>query len=150
MLNIREVLSRVLKLEAFRQMHESDFRQIVYGQEFTPAAGQSSPATPRNFPAGAIVYGITAAAFVPASALSGGRNRQGFQLDFAYNGGEKITVDGPISADALLGGGDSNIFPAKELVMGANQQIICTAKNITSAALTIDVSYHCLVYRFQG
>jgi hypothetical protein len=150
MLNIREVLARVLKMEAYRNMHESDFRQGVFGQNFTPAAGSVAPTQPRTFPGGAIVYGITAGAYVPASAIGTGRNRQAFRVTLAYSSGEGIVMDGPILADALLGGGDADIFPAKELVLLPNQQINCTIENVTSGLLTVDVAYHALIYRFQS
>ncbi len=150
MLNVREVLGRVLKMKAYSHMKESDFRQGVFGQTFTPGAGAAAPAQPRVFPGGAIVYGITAAAFVPGSAPSAGRNRQCFQINLAYNGGEAIIMDGPLCADAVLGGGDADIFPAKELVLLPNQQIVCTVNNVTNGSLTVDVAYHALIYRFQS
>lgn len=150
MLNIREVLGRVLKMKAYSHMHESDFRQGVFGQTFTPAASSAAPSQPRTFPGGAIVYGITAAAFVPGAALGTGRNRQGFQINFSYSAGESIIMDGPLCADAVLGGGDADVFPAKELVLLPNQQIVCTVNNITNGALTVDVAYHALIYRFQS
>jgi len=150
MLNIREVLGRVLKMEAYKHMHESDFRQGVFGQTFSPAAGAAAPTQNRGFPGGAIVYGITGGAFVPASAIGAGRNRQAFQIALAYSGGEAIIMDGPLLADAVLGGGDADIFPAKELVMLPNQSIACTITNITSGLLTVNVAYHALIYRFQS
>ena len=150
MLNIREVLGRVLKMEAYRHMHESDFRQGVFGLTFTPGAGAAAAAQNRDFPGGSIVYGITAGAFVPNAALGTGRNRQGFQINLSYGGGEAIIMDGPLLADAVLGGGDADIFPAKELVLLPNQKIVCTVNNVTSGALTVDVAFHALIYRFQS
>jgi hypothetical protein len=150
MLNVREVLGRVLKLEAYRNMKESDFRQVIFGQTFTPGAGAAAPAQPRQFPAGAIVYGITAGAFVPGAAIGSGRNRQAFQIAMSYNGGEAIIIDGPLLADAVLGGGDADIFPAKELVLLPNQQIVTTITNVTNGSLTVDVAYHSLVYRYAS
>jgi hypothetical protein len=59
-------------------------------------------------------------------------------------------MDGPLCADAVLGGGDADIFPAKELVLLPNQQIVCTINNVTNGSLTVDVAYHALIYRFQS
>jgi hypothetical protein len=153
MLNAQQVFNRVRKYKAFSQMKESDFRPLVYTQTFTPASGGTPTAMlGQKFPGGAIILGIGASAYVPAGAASAqaGRNRQLFLIDFQYTGGEALVVDGPVMADALLGGGDANIFPLRELVIAPNQQINCRVANITSGSLTVHVAYHCLVYRFAS
>jgi hypothetical protein len=152
MLNSQQVFNRVRKLAAFRDMNESDFREAVYCQTFTPAAGATTAFTPRPFPNGAIILGITASAYVPGvgPTFQTAKNRQLFKLDFSYTGGEAIVIDGPVLADALLGGGDENHFPSKELVISPGQQINCRVQNITDGALTVEVVYHCLVYRFAA
>ncbi len=152
MLNAREVFARVHKLDAFKNMKESDFRELDYAQEFTPAAGAVPTVnTPQAFPGGAIILGITAAACVPGiAAPTGGNNRQFFKIDFSFSQGEAIIVGGPVLADALLGGGELNIFPSKELVMAPNQSINCRVANMTAGSLTVNVVYHCLVYRFAS
>lgn len=152
MLNAREVFARVHKLDAFRAMKESDFREVDYVQEFTPAAGGVPTVNvPQPFPGGAIILGITAAAVVPGiAAPAGGLNRQFFKIDFGFSGGEAIVIGGPVLADALLGGGEQNIFPLKELVMAPNQAINCRVANMTAGLLTVNVVYHCLVYRFAS
>jgi hypothetical protein len=153
MLNTQVVLQRVRKLAAFQNMNESDFRAAYFGQEFTPPAGGVPTAyRPRQFPNGAIIIGISASAYVPGgdAAAQSARNRQLFSIDFAYNGGEALVIDGPMSADALLGGGDSDNFPVKELIMAPNQSLSCRVANLTTGPLTVDVCYTCLVYRFAG
>lgn len=152
MLNASQVYQRVRKLAAFAQMAESDFRGAYYGQTFTPAAGVLTPMVARPFPSGAIILGIGASAHVPGVAATGqsGRNRQLFRINFAFTGGEALVIDGPVMADALLGGGDSDIFPARELVVVPTQIINCQVQNLTTGALTVDVVYHCLVYRSVG
>ncbi len=149
MLNAREVFARVKKLAAFKDMQESDFRVVVYNQTFTPASGGAPTAfVPQVFPGGAIVLGITAGGATPGVAPPTGNNRQAFQADFSYTGGETLVIGGPANADALMGGGDSNIFPLKELVIAPNQQILARVANLTNVALTLSICYHCLVYRF--
>jgi len=153
MLNASQVFQRVRKLAAFKDMQESDFAGKYYGQTFTPAANNVvTPFVGRPFPSGAIILGITASAFVPgvAATAQGGRNRQLFRIDFAYQGGEGLVLDGPVMADALLGGGETDIFPARELIVVPNQLINCRVANITTGLLTVDVVYHCLVYRAVG
>jgi hypothetical protein len=149
MLNAREVFARIKKLAAFKDMQESDFRVVVYNQNFTPASGGVPTAfSPQVFPGGAIVLGITAAGCTPNVAPPTGNVRQCFQVDFSYTGGETLVIGGPGAADAILGGGDTNIFPLKELVIAPNQQILARVANLTNVALTVSIAYHCLVYRF--
>lgn len=153
MINATQALQRVKRLAAFRDMEPTDFRTVLFGQTFTPAAGGAPSANqPQNFPGGAIVLGITASAFVPGVAATGqgGRNRQLFAIDFAYSNNEALLVGGPLVADAVLGGGDADVFPATELVMAPNQFINCRVANLTTGALTVHVVYHTLVYRFAS
>ena len=152
MLNAREVIARVTKLDAFKKMKESDFKLVVYNQDFTPAAGGvPTISTPQAFANGAIILGITAAACVPNSAtLPTGNNRQAFKVDFSYTGGEALVVGGPVFADALLGGGDQNIFPLKELILAPTQAILARVANMTSGLLSVGIAYHCLTYRFAS
>lgn len=151
MLNMREVLGRVVKLAGYTQMKDSDYRQVVYCQKFSPASGGApTAATPMPFPVGAIVIGILASAAQPGGAPMTGRGRQCFEIDIGFTGGESLTIGGPVLADALLGGGESDIFPSKELVMAPNQALTCRVANVTNAALDVYVAYHCLVYRLQG
>ncbi|HEU0081841.1 MAG TPA: hypothetical protein VFQ87_03140 [Bradyrhizobium sp.] len=154
MLNVTQVLGRVLKLPDFRKVDASAFRLAVYAQTFTPDVdGTPTPYARRDFPNGAIIIGIDASACVPGGGASGqsSRNRQLFGLDFAYNGGEALVIDGPVNADALLGGGDNGQFPAKELIIAPNAAITCRAANLAGAAgLTVSVAYHTLIYRLAG
>ncbi len=154
MLNATQVWHRLKTLDAFKQMRESDFRPLVYVQTFTPASGGTPTAnTPQVFPGGAIILGITASAYVPGVAAASGqsqRNRQLFEIDFAYSNNEGLVIAGPAMADALLGGGENDVFPATELIMAPNQSINCRVSNLTTDSLTVHVVYHCLVYRFAS
>jgi hypothetical protein len=153
MINAQQAFHRVKALEAFRHMNESDFRALTYNQIFTPAAGGVPTAiTPQPFPGGAIILGITASAYVPGAVATGqgGRNRQLFLIDFAFSNNEAIVVGGPVIADALLGGGESDIFPSKEMVLNPNQSIGCRTANITTGSLIVHVVYHALIYRFAS
>jgi hypothetical protein len=137
----------------YENLKESDYREADFGQKFTPpAGGELTSYQPRPFPNAAIILGITASAYVPNVAASGnsGRNRQLFLIDFAHQGGEALVIDGPILADALMGGGDNDHFPNKVLVVEKGQVINCRTANITTGDLVVHVAYHCLVYRFAG
>jgi hypothetical protein len=151
MLNASQVWTRLKALPAFKTMSEADFRPIVYIQTFTPPAGGIPTSNnPQTFPGGAVILGITGSAFVPGVGPAGqaGRNRQLFQVDFAFSNNEAITPGGPILADALFGGGESDIFPSREYIVAPNQLINCRVANITTGLLTVQIAYHCLVYRF--
>jgi hypothetical protein len=151
MINATQALQRQKRLKAFKDMEPTDFRTALYGQIFTPASGGVPTANQQQqFPGGAIVLGITAGAYVPSAAANGqgGRNRQLFAIDFAYSNNEALLIGGPLLADAVLGGGDEDIFPATELVMQPNQSINCRVANLTTGSLVVHVVYHTLVYRF--
>lgn len=152
MLNASQVWNRIRKLPAFAQMRESDFRPLTYVQTFTPAAGTTTGSTAQSFPGGAIILGISAGAYVPTVAAGGqgGRNRQLFVIDFNYSNNEALTPGGPVLADVLMGGGDADQYPSRELILAPNQTINCRVGNITTGALTIHVAYHCLVYRYAS
>lgn len=153
MITATQAWQRLKTLAAFKSMKESDFRPIVYGQTFTPAAGGAATASQAQlFPGGAIILAITASAFIPtvAGTAQGNRNRQLFGIDFSFSNNEAIVIGGPLSADALLGGGDNDIFPSRELIIAPNQQIGTRVANYTTGALTVHVCFHCLIYRFAS
>lgn len=154
MINAAQAFQRLRKLKAFAKMQPTDFRSALYVQTFTPAAGgQVSANQLQQFPGGAIILGITASAYVPGAAAADGqspRNRQLFSIDFSYSNNEALVIGGPALADALLGGGDADVFPPTELVMAPNQSINCRVANLTTGSLTVHVVYHCLVYRFAS
>lgn len=153
MINASQAIQRIRKLDAFKRMKDTDFRSLIFAQTFTPAAGgEPSASTPQSFPGGAIVLGITASAYVPAVAATAqsNRNRQLFAIDFAFSNQEAIVIGGPVIADALLGGGEQNIYPSAEMILAPNQSIGCRVANLTTGALTVHVVYHCLVYRFAS
>jgi hypothetical protein len=154
MINAAQAFQRIRKLKAFSKMQPTDFRAAYYAQTFTPASGGTPTANQlQQFPGGAIILGITASAYVPGVAANGGqsaRNRQLFSIDFSYSNNEALVIGGPVNADALLGGGDADVFPATELIMAPNQSINCRVANLTTGSLVVHVVYHCLVYRFAS
>lgn len=151
MINASQAFHRLKTLEAFKRMKETDFRPLTFVQTFTPATGAVPTANaPQAFPGGAIILGITASAFAPGAAVAAGRNRQLFAIDFSFSNNEAIIVGGPVVADALLGGGEQDVFPTKEMIMAPNQSVGCRVANLTAGALTVHVCYHCLVYRFAS
>jgi hypothetical protein len=153
MLNISQVWNRIKKLPDFAKLTESDLKVASYVQVFTPSDdGSPTPYDPRPFPNGSVIIGIDASAVVPAQGASGqsANNRQIFGVDFAFNGGESIVVDGPANAEALLGG---RCFPAKEIIVAPNQQIKCRVSNLaggSASGLIVHVVYHTLIWKYAG
>lgn len=156
MINAQQAIIRCKKLPEFKGMKEEDYRSAVYVQTFTPGVdGEITGFQPRQFPNGAIVLMIAASASVDPGEGGGAdaqasNNRHLFKIDFAYTGGEAIVIDGPVLADALMGGGDLSHFPAKELVIKENQNLNCRVQNVSGQEITVDVAYHCLVYRYAS
>lgn len=150
MLNSQQVWSRVRKLKAFSQLSEFDFRPVYFVQKFTPAANDVPTAwVSQPFPNGAIILGITASGFVPGAAANGqgNRNRQLFGIDFQFSNTDAIIVNGPVAADALLGGGDADVFPSREIIIAPSSQVNCRTTNYTTGLLSVHVAYHVLSYR---
>ena len=155
---------------AGRNIKMSDFRPIVYCQRFddVPAATVTGGATPtssftpgapqgptlQNFPSGGIVLGITAAAAQPqtttsaftyAPSFTAGRRDQ-FALSFKYTNDEEITPGGPCLADALLGGGDENIFPIREIVIRPSQGLLATVESYqVDPPQNVHICYHTMI-----
>lgn len=153
MVTIQAAWARLRKMRAFAKMREIDFRPITYFQLFAAITGQATTAaTAQNFPGGAVILGIAASGFLNnvGIASQGNRNRQSFGLNFSYTNNETLTPGGPGSADALLGGGEANIFPPRELIVSPNQAITCAVQNFTNAAMTVHVAYHCLIYKYAS
>lgn len=153
MTHAAQAWTRLRKLKAFAKMTEADFRPIVYAQLFAAiAAGATTSATSINFPGGAVILGITSSGYLDAVgvAAQGFHNRQSYGLNFSYTNNETLTPGGPISADALMGGGDANLFPPRELIISPNQAITAQVKNFTNAVLQVHIAYHCLIYRYAS
>lgn len=141
---------RLKKLAAFRNLTETDFRPIVYVQAHASlASGASSVAVGQSFPGGAIILGITSAAYIAAAAATAQPNvrRQFYGLNFSFTNNETLTPGGPVNAEALLGGGDDTMFPVRELVVAPNQAITSQVVNYSTSTIVVHIAYHCLVYR---
>jgi hypothetical protein len=149
MISIERAWPRVRELPQFKNFRLSDFRTLTFGQtSFTLTSGSTSGPTTQNFPGGAIILGVTTSAFITAaSAGDAFLVRKGYGISFGYTNGESLTPGGPISADALLGGGDGTIWPTKEIVVAPNQGIQATVQNFLSTSMTVHLAYHCLVWR---
>jgi hypothetical protein len=153
MMSSRAALQRIKGLKAFANMRETDFRSMVFGQNFTGVTSGGSSATPQQFPGGAIILGIDAHAYIAGAAAAAGQsanNKQLFALAFSYTNGEALTPGGPIPAEALLGSGREPIFPSVPLVVAPTQSLLATVQNLTTTTLTIHIAYHALVYRFAS
>src|SRR5215831_15179035 len=131
MISTERAWTRISKLPMFKGFQLSDFRTITYGQTFSVLAAATSAAVTQNFPAGAVLLGVGAAASPNSGAVAADPNllRHSFALSFSYTNGEALTPGGPILADALLGSGETTIWPQKEIVLAPNQGIQATVQN---------------------
>lgn len=144
------------------------FRPISYSQFFSGVAAAGTPGqygtasgpTNQSFPAGAVILGITAAAyqnstttgsFTYAPSMTPGK-RDLFGLLFSYSGDEQITPGTtPVQAEALLGSGSGTIFPQRELIIAPSQAILTTVAALCPApTLSVTVVFHCMVPRAAG
>lgn len=174
MIKWREAYDRLKDLPEFRQYFNNKllsmaaFRFLAYAQRFEGVAGSSTAGTlgpvsgplSQNFPAGAVVLGITAGAYQSqqldnagvlayAPSYSSGR-RDLFALSLQYSTNEQITPNGLTMAEPLLGSGYDTIFPGKELLIAPSQSVQCSVAAFTpstSPDLTVQVIYHCMVPR---
>lgn len=147
---------------------QHQFRYIAYSLLLGPCVGSASPVagfgqpvgpSQQNFPAGAVVLGISATAFqeqetdgsytyAPWSAPG---RRDLFGLSFSYTNDEQITPGGLTLANALLGDGDDTVFPGRELLIPPSQGILCTAASFTVApSLYVQIVFHSMVPRAVG
>jgi hypothetical protein len=144
------------------------FRYIAYTQQLGPCVGNSTPVqgfgaqvgpVQQNFPAGAVILGISATAFQEQATTGSfqyapwaapGR-RDLFGLSFTYTNDEVITPNGPILANALLGDGDDTVFPGRELLVPPSQGLLATAASFTVApSIYVHLVYHAMVPRAVG
>jgi hypothetical protein len=144
MLSAREVWARVKTLSAFSKLSEFDFRPVYYVQKFQVAASTITGWAAQEFPNGAIIIGITAAQPNAAAA----NNRTTFGIDFQFSNTDAIVVGGPVCADTLLGGGELDLFPAREIIISPGNKVNARIENYSNAsAISVHVTYHALTYR---
>lgn len=180
MIKWREAYERLRPTDAFKayfnNLAPTDFRFIVFSNAtlaatpLTPsaAAAGGTPGTSvgpiqQNFPSGAVILGVTAAAYQAqqaaaapnppyAPSASDGR-RDLFALAFQYTSDEQLTANGLTIAEALLGGGMDTIFPARELLIPPSQSILITAASLVATGgqnLFANVAFHCMVPRMAA
>lgn len=147
---------RLQRIPMFRGMQLDQFRPITYGALYSVAGSSTAGPTRQDFPGGAIILGVSAAAvgfdsgnadaFDPAATAS----RSSFALSFSYSNDEQLTPGGPHIAEALLGGGDQTQYPPREIVVAPSQGINVTVQNLTSTQIRISVCWHALVWRFAS
>lgn len=152
--------NRLLPMGAFRFLAFSQRFEGVPGSATGGSFGPLQGPLAQNFPSGAVVLGITAAAYedqqldnaavlAVAPSYSSGR-RDLFGISFQYSGDEQITPNGLTMAEPLLGSGYDTIFPAKELLIPPSQAILCAVASLVPSTLpnlSINVVYHCMVPR---
>jgi hypothetical protein len=181
MIKWREAYERVRPTDSFQSFFNNkkitDFRYIAFTQQqlsltpLTPSAaaagglpGVAAGPLQMNFPAGAIILGVTAAAYQAQQLIAGATvlsyapsNSEGrrdlFALAFQYTSDETLTANGLVCAEALLGSGLDTIFPAREIVIPPSQSILITAASLVALGgqnLFAHVVFHTMVPRVTG
>lgn len=145
------------------------FRYIAYSLLLGPCLGNASPVSgfgqpvgpsQQNFPAGAVILGISSTAFQEQvgdntayqyAPFSAPGRRDLYGLAFSYTNDENITPNGLTLANALLGDGDDTVFPGRELLIPPSQGLLCTAASFTVApSLYVQIVFHSMVPRAVG
>lgn len=180
MIKWREAYERLRPTDAFNayfnNKKSTDFRFLVFSNPtlaatpLTPSANATGgiPGTAvgplqMNFPSGAVVLGVTAAAYqaqqaaaapnVPYAPSASDGRRDLFALAFQYTSDEQLTANGLTIAEALLGGGIETIFPARELLIPPSQSILITAASLVASGgqnLFVNCAFHCMVPRMAA
>ncbi len=164
MIRWREAYERVSKtpmfLKFFGQAGMPDFRYMAYNTilpDMTPGNavdggefGQVVGPINQQFPAGAVVLGITSAGWQNDCDPTTQGRRDRYGLAFQYSGNELITGNGITMAETLLGSGRETIFPGKELLIPPSQTILVSGASLCPVAsknITAHVTFHCMVPR---
>lgn len=181
MIKWREAYERLRPTDSFNSFFNNkkitDFRYIAFSHQqlsLTPLTSSAAAAggTPgqvvgplqMNFPAGAIILGVTAAAYSSQQLIAGATNlayapwssegrRDLFALAMQYTSDETLTANGLVCAEALLGSGEETIFPAREIMIPPSQSILITAASLVAAGgqnLFAHVVFHTMVPRVTG
>jgi hypothetical protein len=146
MLNIDRAWARVS--HQFPKKFLREFRFLGVGQNFTLTTGAVSGATRVDFPAGAIILGITAGLEVDNQAGTATiRDLDAISVAIDYPNNEALLTGGRMNGQAVFGTGERCDFPAKEIVIEANGSLTYTVENNTTSTLNISILHHCLVPR---
>jgi hypothetical protein len=138
-------------------LRADSFRSIKYVKNFTVAALATVGPAQQNFPAGAIILDIDAAAFQPQTTNGAytyapsfdPQRRDLFRIGLQYTNDELITPGGPGVAASIL----TPSFPSKELLIPPSQGILITLVSLVPAGnpdLTVSVTFDCCVPRMVG
>lgn len=147
MLNVDRVWSRVSQLDAFKGKKLSQFILQVINLDFSLTAGQISPQTPVNLPAGMVILGVIAAAGVPANAPTTptAPGLDMFKVAIDYQATSRSIVGTTRSRGSAVFGPFGDQFPGKELVIPIQGSLLYTVENVTSASINVSFAHHGLV-----
>jgi hypothetical protein len=149
MLNVDRVWSRVSQLDGFKGKKLSQFVIQVIDLNFQILTGATSPQTPVNIPAGAVILGVIAAARLDAVA---GTQTSSPGLDMF-----RVAIDYQATARSIVGPGANrglgsavfgpygDQFPGKELVIPVQGSLLYTVENMTTSTIDVTFAHHCLV-----
>ena len=148
MLNIDRVWSRVSRQPPFMGRRLDEFGlQVVVLRIASLVSTASSDDQQVNFPNGAIILGITAAASVAGQAgtqaIRNGLDL--FSVNMSFQQNRTIVGQNKAIASSIFGTGQFDVFPAKEIVVPTQGQLIYGFTGLTSSTIEITVSHHCLV-----
>lgn len=123
-----------------------DFRFAAMGLNLTLTTGAESGSTRMDFPAGAIILGITAGISVASQAGTQsirGRNMISASIDYPNN--TALVTGGKMNGDALFGSGERCDFPAKEIVIGVSGSLSYNVLNLSTSTINVSIVHHCLI-----
>lgn len=152
MLNINEVLARVLQLPGFERKRPEDFVEQTIAASFNLAAinggvyGSVSNQT-MQIPTGAIIVGMCGGAsnVGGASTASQRPGNDMYTIGITYNQQRNLVGPGQVQATALFGP-YNDLFPAKEIIVPTSGSLLFSLTSLVSDAIAVWVNAHCLTY----
>ena len=137
-----------------RQAHKwggkklADFRIQVVTSTYALQANASSQNNPVTFGAGSIIIGVIAAA-APSGVAATTVYRPPldlFTVSVAYQADNRVIVGTSEVLGSSLFGPYGDQYPGMEIPMPQNTALTYNFTNVTSTAIVISLSHHCLMY----
>lgn len=147
MLDLERVWQRVSQAPALRGRNISDFiyQGLVLNLSLTTGAVASNQT--QNFPSGAIILGVGAAAQVASQAATQ-TYRPGldlFSVAIDYQTGGRSIVGTAQGIGSAVFGPYGDQFPRKEILVPTNATLVYSVTNLTTSTITVSFVHHCLV-----
>lgn len=146
MIDIEKAWARVSQtVAAGRKFSDFIYQGLVKSFALTSLLASNNQTV--NFPAGAIIVGIGAAAqpsgIAATTAYRPGLDLFSVALDYQSGGRAIVGTDQAIGSSVFGPNGDQ--FPAKEILVGVQGTLIYSITNLTTTAITVTFTHHCLI-----